>query len=84
MDGWRPGRSDWTGGRRRQPYIQPRLLKQRLCIASPHSSAPPQEVNELKATVEKSKNDVIKTVIGVLGTFSAVVFTATRLLSIAG
>jgi hypothetical protein len=52
----------------------------------PHSppSTPSQEVNELKATVEKSKNDVIKTVIGVLGTFSAVVFTATRLLSIAG
>jgi hypothetical protein len=42
---------------------------------------PPQEVNELKATVEKSKNDVIKTVIGVLGTFSAIAFTISRLVT---
>jgi hypothetical protein len=41
----------------------------------------PQEVNELKATVEKSKNDVIKTVIGVLGTFSAIAFTISRLVT---
>jgi hypothetical protein len=40
-----------------------------------------REINELKATVEKAKNDTIKTVIGILGTFSAVVFTVTRLIT---
>ncbi|GBF99759.1 chloroplast tscA maturation factor, partial [Raphidocelis subcapitata] len=43
-----------------------------------------REVNELKATVEKAKNDVIKTVIGVLGTFSAIAFTISRLLQLNG
>ncbi|KAI8467222.1 MAG: chloroplast tscA maturation factor [Monoraphidium minutum] len=42
-----------------------------------------REVNELKATVEKAKNDIIKTVIGVLGTFSAIAFTISRLVTMA-
>ena len=43
---------------------------------------PLQEVNDLRATVERAKNDIIKTVIGVLGTFSAVAFTISRLMTI--
>lgn len=40
-----------------------------------------RELNSLSAQIEKAKNDVIKTVIAVLGTFSAVAFTVTRLLA---
>ena len=40
-----------------------------------------QETNELKAMMEKSKNDVVKTVIAVMGTFSAVTFTLSRLMT---
>lgn len=39
-----------------------------------------RDVNELKATVERSKNDVIKSVIAIMGTFSAIAFTISRLL----
>lgn len=54
------------------------LLGCLLLFSGPHE----QEVNELKATVEKAKNDVIKTVIGVLGTFSAIAFTISRLVTL--
>ena len=40
-----------------------------------------RELNGLSAAIEKAKNDIIKTVIAVLGTFSAVAFTVTRLIS---
>jgi hypothetical protein len=41
-----------------------------------------REVNELKATVEKAKNDVIKSVIAIMGTFSAITFTISRFIQI--
>jgi hypothetical protein len=41
-----------------------------------------REVNELKATVEKAKNDVIKSVIAIMGTFSAIAFTISRFIQI--
>lgn len=41
-----------------------------------------RELNSLAAAIEKAKNDIIKTVIAVLGTFSAVAFTITRLLAV--
>lgn len=37
-----------------------------------------RDINDLKASVEKSKNDVIKSVITILGTFSAIAFTMSR------
>lgn len=37
-----------------------------------------RDINDLKAAVEKSKNDVIKSVITILGTFSAIAFTMSR------
>ena len=43
-----------------------------------------REVNELKATVEKAKNDVIKSVIAIMGTFSAITFTISRFIQISG
>lgn len=39
-----------------------------------------REVNELRARVETSKNDVIKSVIAIMGTFSAIAFTISRFL----
>jgi hypothetical protein len=41
-----------------------------------------REVNELKSSVEKAKNDTIKSVIALLGTFSAIAFTISRLVQI--
>ena len=38
------------------------------------------DINDLKSNVEKSKNDTIKTVITILGTFSAIAFTVSRLM----
>ncbi len=37
------------------------------------------DVNEVRSSVEKAKNDTIKSVITILGTFSAVAFTISRL-----
>jgi hypothetical protein len=39
-------------------------------------------VSELNALIEKSKTDLIKSVIAIFGTFSAIVFTITRLVSL--
>jgi hypothetical protein len=40
-----------------------------------------QEVNDLRAGMEKAKNDIIKSTIAIMGTFSAIAFTITRLVS---
>ncbi|GAX75906.1 hypothetical protein CEUSTIGMA_g3349.t1 [Chlamydomonas eustigma] len=40
------------------------------------------DVNEVRSSVEKAKNDTIKSVITILGTFSAVAFTISRLSAI--
>eukprot|EP00877_Chromochloris_zofingiensis_P015058 jgi/Chrzof1/9806/Cz04g16100.t1 len=40
-----------------------------------------RDINELKATVEKAKNDTIKSVITIMGTFTAIVFTISRVMS---
>ncbi|GLI62367.1 hypothetical protein VaNZ11_004986 [Volvox africanus] len=37
-----------------------------------------RDINELKSSVEKAKNDTIKSVITILGTFSAIAFTISR------
>jgi hypothetical protein len=42
-----------------------------------------QEVNDIRAGMEKAKNDIIKSTIAIMGTFSAIAFTITRLMSIA-
>jgi len=43
-----------------------------------------RDVNELKSALEKAKNDTIKSVITILGTFSAVAFTISRLMAMGG
>jgi hypothetical protein len=45
--------------------------------ASPHHL---QEVNDIRAGMEKAKNDIIKSTIAIMGTFSAIAFTITRLM----
>jgi hypothetical protein len=40
-----------------------------------------QEVNDIRAGMEKAKNDIIKSTIAIMGTFSAIAFTITRLVS---
>lgn len=42
------------------------------------------DINDVKSSVEKAKNDTIKSVILILGTFSTVAFTITRLVSLGG
>ncbi|KAF5841113.1 chloroplast tscA maturation factor [Dunaliella salina] len=37
-----------------------------------------RDINELKSSVEKGKNDTIKSVITIIGTFSAIAFTISR------
>ncbi|KAG2453037.1 hypothetical protein HYH02_002372 [Chlamydomonas schloesseri] len=37
-----------------------------------------RDINELRSSVEKAKNDTIKSVITILGTFSAIAFTISR------
>jgi hypothetical protein len=41
-----------------------------------------QEVNDIRAGMEKAKNDIIKSTIAIMGTFSAIAFTITRLMSV--
>jgi hypothetical protein len=41
-----------------------------------------REISETRALVERSKNDVIKSVIAIMGTFSAIAFTVTRIVSL--
>ncbi|GFR47733.1 hypothetical protein Agub_g9497 [Astrephomene gubernaculifera] len=43
-----------------------------------------REINELKSSVEKAKNDTIKSVITILGTFSAIAFTISRFIQMSG
>lgn len=40
-----------------------------------------QEVNDIRAGMEKAKNDIIKSTIAIMGTFSAIAFTITRLMA---
>lgn len=40
-----------------------------------------QEVNDIRAGMEKAKNDIIKSTIAIMGTFSAIAFTITRLVA---
>eukprot|EP00775_Hariotina_reticulata_P002449 gene2449-2752_t len=40
-----------------------------------------REVNDIRAGVEKAKNDIIKSTIAIMGTFSAIALTITRLMS---
>lgn len=42
------------------------------------------DINDVKSSVEKAKNDTIKSVLLILGTFSTVAFTITRLVSLGG
>jgi hypothetical protein len=42
------------------------------------------DINDVKSSVEKAKNDTIKSVILILGTFSTVAFTISRLVSLGG
>ena len=42
------------------------------------------DINDVKSSVEKEKNDTIKSVILILGTFSTVAFTISRLVSLGG
>lgn len=51
------------------------------CACVVHSHPAPQEVNELKADIEKAKNEVVRSVIAIVGTFSAITFTVSRLMS---
>lgn len=39
-----------------------------------------REVNDIRAGMEKAKNDIIKSTIAIMGTFSAIAFTITRLM----
>lgn len=41
-----------------------------------------RELSSCNALIERSKNDVIKSVIAIMGTFSAIAFTVTRLVSL--
>lgn len=41
-----------------------------------------QEVNDIRAGMEKAKNDIIKSTIAIMGTFSAIAFTITRLMAV--
>lgn len=41
-----------------------------------------QEVNDIRAGMEKAKNDIIKSTIAIMGTFSAIAFTITRLVAV--
>jgi hypothetical protein len=41
-----------------------------------------QEINDVRAGIEKGKNDIIKSTIAIMGTFSAIAFTITRLMSV--
>lgn len=41
-----------------------------------------REVNDIRAGMEKAKNDIIKSTIAIMGTFSAIAFTITRLVSV--
>ncbi|KAF6251814.1 hypothetical protein COO60DRAFT_582446 [Scenedesmus sp. NREL 46B-D3] len=40
-----------------------------------------REVNDIRAGMEKAKNDIIKSTIAIMGTFSAIAFTITRLMA---
>ncbi|KAJ9506574.1 hypothetical protein QJQ45_019006 [Haematococcus lacustris] len=43
-----------------------------------------RDINELQSAIEKSKNDTIKSVITILGTFSAIAFTISRFMQMGG
>ena len=40
-----------------------------------------RDVNDLRAAVEKAKTDIIKSVIAIIGTISAITFTISRVMT---
>lgn len=52
-----------------------------LCCACCAALCWLQEVNDIRAGMEKAKNDIIKSTIAIMGTFSAIAFTITRLMA---